>query len=323
MRMPRIKAKRGNPGLYHCMSRIVGGEFLLGDFEKENFVRQMWHLADFCGVSILNFTVMSNHYHQFVEVPGKVSLDDEELIWRVKRYYGSGSQKYSKLCRALQRGGGTAQRHRRLYLRMMGDISTFQKLLKQRFSTWYNHEHKRKGTLWMERFKSVFVDNCPFWRRSVSAYIDLNPVRAGIVDDPKDYRFCGYGAALGGVGRCREGLMALLGMDDWKTTATAYRSFLMGRGSKAVRGKRGFIDRDLLLQTLSDEGKLSMAEMVHLRVRYFSDGLVLGSRAFVEEIFNQYRPHFGKKRKSGARGIKGLSGQDLYVIRDLRCALFS
>ena len=53
-------------------------------------------------------------------------------------------------------------------------------------------------------------------------------------------------------------------------------------------------------------------------MRYFSDGLVLGSELFVEEIFEQYRSHFGEKRKCGARPMKGLADVSLRVIRDLR-----
>lgn len=72
--MPRIKARRGDDGLYHCMSRIVGGDYLLGMREKEYFVRQMWRVADFLGIEVLDYVVMSNHYHQLVQVPGKVEL---------------------------------------------------------------------------------------------------------------------------------------------------------------------------------------------------------------------------------------------------------
>jgi putative transposase len=41
---------------------------------------------------------------------------------------------------------------------------------------------------------------------TMAAYIDLNPVRAGMVRDPKDYRYCGYGEAVGGRGQARKGL---------------------------------------------------------------------------------------------------------------------
>ena len=45
---------------------------------------------------------------------------------------------------------------------------------------------------------------------ATAAYIDLNPVRAGIVDDPKDYRWCSYGEAVAKVKRSREGLQRVM-----------------------------------------------------------------------------------------------------------------
>jgi hypothetical protein len=51
-------------------------------------------------------------------------------------------------------------------------------------------------------------------------------------------------------------------------------------------------------------GGLSPAERVQFLVRYLSDGAELGTRSFVEEIFEKHREQFGLKRKSGARPMK-------------------
>jgi hypothetical protein len=90
----------------------------------------------------------------------------------------------------------------------MGDVSHYMKSLKQRFTQWFNRtrQSRRKGTLWEERFKSVLVEGTVEALSTVAAYIDLNPVRAAIVSDPKDYRWSGYGAAVGGSQRACEGL---------------------------------------------------------------------------------------------------------------------
>ena len=74
----------------------------------------------------------------------------------------------------------------------MGDVSEYIKTVKQRFSVWYNRNNRRYGTLWADRFKSVLVEGKGNPLQTMAAYIDLNPVRAGLVEDPKDYRFCGY-----------------------------------------------------------------------------------------------------------------------------------
>ena len=73
------------------------------------------------------------------------------------------------------------------YLRRFCNLPVFVKELKERFSRWYNKHHNRRGTLWMERFKSVLVEDGEALR-TMAAYTDLNPLRAGMVKDPKDYR---------------------------------------------------------------------------------------------------------------------------------------
>ncbi|MEN8681305.1 MAG: chemotaxis protein CheW, partial [Akkermansiaceae bacterium] len=62
------------------------------------------------------------------------------------------------------------------------DVSLFTKELKERFSRWFNKQNGRRGTLWMDRFQSVFVEG-EAALATMAAYIDLNPVRAGIVGD--------------------------------------------------------------------------------------------------------------------------------------------
>lgn len=300
------------------MSRVVGGQFLLGEFEKEMFVRMMWKLAKFLGLDVLDYVVMSNHYHQLVWVPGVIELSDDELLSRLRAYYGNRSLEVLLFENALREGGEVLENMRMAHLKRMGNISEFEKVLKQRFSSWYNKQKNRQGTLWMERFKSVLVEDSLDARSIMATYIDLNPVRAAMVEDPKNYRHCGYGAAMGGDQRCRRGIMRVMGKDDWEVASSDYRLCLMERGHVHRPGKKGSVRRELLLETLEHEGKLPRSDLLRLRVRYFTDGLVLGSELFVEEVFERYGGHFGEKRKSGARPIRGMPDSPLKVIRDLR-----
>ena len=92
----------------------------------------------------------------------------------------------------------------------MNDISIFIKELKGRFAQWYNRRHRRYGALWAERFKSVLLEGGRAVA-TVAAYIDLNPVRAGLCRDPKDYRYCGYAEALAkGSAAALEGIRIIL-----------------------------------------------------------------------------------------------------------------
>jgi hypothetical protein len=61
-----------------------------------------------------------------------------------------------------------------------------------------------------------------------------------------------------------------------------------------------------------------MHEMLRCRVRYFSDGVALGTEAFVEDVFRRYRGHFGAKRQCGARAMRHADWGELRTLRDLR-----
>ncbi|MFO7725378.1 MAG: transposase [Oceanipulchritudo sp.] len=323
MRIPRIKAPEGEDALYHCTSRIVGGHYLFGVKEKEFFVRLMWRVAEFLSIEILDYVVMSNHFHQLVFVPGRVDLSDAQLLQRLRVYYGERGHHYLRFQKALKKGGHAAELLRNKHIRRMGNISEFEKILKQSFSTWYNRMNDRKGTLWMERFGSVLTEDSLNASTIVASYIDLNPVRARMVTDPANYRHCGYGAAMGGDPRCRRGIMRIMGMDSWKKASEAFRLHLMQRGHVKVPAKSGTISRELLLKTLQTNGSLDPCELLRLRVRYFCEGLALGSKDFVDKVFQQYSSHFGEKRKSGSRPIEALPDSGLCVIRNLRKPLFS
>ena len=76
------------------------------------------------------------------------------------------------------------------YGRRRGNLSEFMKDVKQRIAHYINKQYKRTGTLWDGRFKSPIVERTLEAILAVSTYIDLNSVRAGIVERPEKYRWC-------------------------------------------------------------------------------------------------------------------------------------
>lgn len=208
MRIPRLKPA-DRTAVYHCLSRTVGGQPLLGPAEREQFRRCLWRQAQFCGIQLITYAVLNNHFHLLARVPHRQPPTDRELLQRVSGFYGPKAPLTLRLKSQLHHQGRLTDKERVPLLRRMGDISVFMKELKQGFSRWYNQRHQRYGTLWAERFKSLLVEDQPGVVGTVAAYIDLNAVRAGLVSDPKDYRFCGYAEAVAGGALAREGLMSL------------------------------------------------------------------------------------------------------------------
>jgi hypothetical protein len=206
------------------------------------------------------------------------------------------------------------------------DLSIYLKEVKERFSRWFNKRRGRKGTLWMDRFKSVLVEGKGEPLHTMAAYIDLNPVRAGLVKDPKDYRWCGYAEALSGSRRAQRAMSKVTAMpvDGWESAggAEAYRKLLFSHAVEVQNADQTEVVRrgvavEQAKAVLEAKGKLTSQELVQFRVRYFSDGLVIGGKEFVEGIFGQHREKFGPKRKDGARRIAESAG-GLFALRRLR-----
>lgn len=322
---------------YHVMSRTCGGEIFFDDVEKEALRCVIRRMAEFCGVKVVTYCIMGNHFHLLAELPhrdtwlqrfdglqGEAKLLEHLRILYSRTYVGLLRDELADL---RKRGLEVlAQQKLEAIKKRFCDLSLFVKEVKERFSRWFNKRRGRRGTLWMDRFKSVLVEGKGEALRTMAAYIDLNPVRAGLVKDPKDYRWCGYAEALGGSRRAQRGLCKAIGkpVDGWQSAggAEAYRCILhaSGREVKDAQNEKVVkhgVSVESARAVLAEGGKLSTAELVRLRVRYFSDGLVLGSKAFVEGIFEAQRERFSPKRESGARHIAE-SDAALYSLRQLK-----
>ena len=330
MRVPRIKEE--GEGFYHLMSRVVDRRRVLDDKEKERFRQLMHAAAVFSGVDVLTYSVLDNHFHILTHVPERQSVDDLEFARRLTALYGRNYT--SALCgeiAALRETGedAAAECIKAPYLARMYDISAYMKTVKQRFTQSFNARHKRKGTLWEERFKSVLVEGSEGTLATMATYIDRNAVRAGIVSDPKDYRFCGYGEAVAGNCTARKGLgmvMCSLGAETrWSKSHAQYRRLLYCCGqAKGITPEgtpvtTGFSQAEVD-RVLNADGRLSVQQALQCRVRYFSDGLILGSRSYVDDAFCRYRDRFGVKRRSGARPMREVAWGDLYTARRLQLA---
>ena len=322
MRQPRIKVSPElAEGIYHCFSRTVNGERLFGDLEKETFRKQLWQIADFCGVQVLTYAVMSNHFHIEVRVPKTVPVDDSELLRRFAALYPTPTRyqtaQISVIRKQLADNGPAAVAWRKRMLALMGDVSQYMKLLKQRFTRWFNDLHERFGTLWAERFDSSLVEPVGHARKTVAAYIDLNSVRAGLTHDPLAYRFCGYAEAVGGFEPARAGLMQVTGCSTWLEAQAGYRQWLFGTGTDP-REHRGRTTPEQLAQVMREQGKLPLPVLLRCRVRYFTEGAILGTHAFVNSHLAAYRARTGRLRAK-AKSLPEVTGcSDLAVLRGLR-----
>jgi putative transposase len=88
MRTARIKVRpEEGEAVYHCMTRTVNGQRLFDDRAKEILRKQLWQIADYCGVQILTYAILSNHFHVLLAVPPRAEVSDAELLRRYAILY--------------------------------------------------------------------------------------------------------------------------------------------------------------------------------------------------------------------------------------------
>jgi putative transposase len=247
----RNRGTANSSNTFHVMSRFVKEVEFMDDVEKEGLMLLMQKMAAFLGVDLLTFCVMGNHFHALVEVPERQSWlewqfggkDGEERFLRhLGTFYSRAFMMGLRADLAMDREHGDEKRAQgRLeeFRRRCCDVSVWTKEVKERFSRWMNKRRGRKGTLWMGRFRSKLVLGGNM-RLMTAVYIDLNSVRAEMVAEPKDYRWCGYAQALGGTAKAQEGLCTIMGLrhwvspntERWPSTRTHYRRALYGQGQE-------------------------------------------------------------------------------------------
>ncbi len=353
------KDSADRPVIYHCVTRVVERRLALGQEEKEKLRTFMRMYENFTGCRVLAYCLMCNHVHLLLEVPpmAEGGLSDEDLLKRLRSIcspvlVAEVAKELAEAREKVAAGLGKEVLVKRIHERFtyrMHDLGEFMKALLQRFTWWFNVKHERTGTLWESRFKSVLVED-GVAAKTMAAYIDLNPVRAGMVADPAEYRWSSYGEAMGGGPKgngkkARAGLVRALlahkGIEadarHWAGKVSKdYRMMLLEKGEeqlkevvtaagelevKVVRKglKKSAVDAEMAQLQRSPD--VAMSRMLRCRVRYFTDGAVIGSREFVDEVFKSCRERFGLRRKNGARKLRGSGAAAagmLWSARDLQ-----
>jgi putative transposase len=160
-----------------------------------------------------------------------------------------------------------------------------------------------------------------------SAYIDLNPVRANMVQVPEEYRWSSLGLQVRNPKRAKR-LLTLLSvshMDDWSSPASEimeklqfvkpdslawYRGFVYCLGGIECEGK-ATISKEILDQVISYHGRLGLGNRFRYRVRNISEGVAMGNFDFIAGIQEKFQRKFIRPRSF-------LSGSILYSTRVLR-----
>jgi hypothetical protein len=216
---------------------------------------------------------------------------------------------------------GSFTEGRRPYWReKLSNLSEFVREIKVGFARFYNRCHNRSGHFWGDRFKSVIVDkgetliNC-------LAYIDLNPLRAGIVNRPEDYRWNSLGYHIQ-TNNGDDFLSTDIGLKEFnvkskKERITRYRRYVYEAGAlnQPEKGNAKVIEDKVLEKERCREFELSKTDRFRYRTRYFTDSGIIGLKKFVSTNYQRFKNLFYSKHEKKPKPIKGLDG--IYSLKRL------
>ena len=201
---------------YHCVNRCVRRAFLCGEdhvtgvsyeHRKQWIVDRLKALASVFAIDVCAYAVMSNHYHVVLKVrPLAAQGWDAELVvarWRqlfrgsllVDRYMAGscGTEVEREAAEAM-----IEEWRERLF-----DISWFMRCLNEGIAREANREDGCKGRFWEGRFKSqALLDERALL--ACMAYVDLNPIRAGLAESPEASEFTSVQERLQAFGRAAD-----------------------------------------------------------------------------------------------------------------------
>ena len=183
---------------YHICVRAVRRSFLCGEdrYTGRNFDhRRQWledellRLSEIFAIDISAYSIMSNHYHVILHVDKSRTLhwDAMEVVKRWHRLFKGSTQS-----QAFSRGESVEGADRILldseiakWENRLSDISWFMRVVNEKIARRANAEDGCTGRFWEGRFKSqALLDEKALL--ACMAYVDLNPIRAGMANTPED-----------------------------------------------------------------------------------------------------------------------------------------
>ncbi len=303
-RAPRLIVTSDESVVYHCMSRTALPGFPMEDVEKDYFWNLARHLSKIYFAEMLGITIMDNHFHILCRIHPGSKYSDREIVNRFKLYYGE------------EKTIGKDQIP--FFREKWSKLSEFMKELKQTFTRFYNRRHDRRGYFWSDRFKSLIVEDGETLINCLT-YIDLNPVRAGIVERPEDYRWSSIGYHV--QTNNKENFLSLdfglaeFGVKNEKERLRIYRKFVYETGA-VDKGKGVQISEDILEKEKKKNFELSRVDCFKYRTRYFCDSGIIGTKEFVQANFEKLKDHFLSDKDRPPIPVPGLD--DIFSLKRFR-----
>ena len=191
------------PPWLHCISRCVRRAFLCGEgleHRKRWLENRLRLLTECFAIDIAAYAIMSNHLHVVLQArPHLVQDFSDEQVARAYLAIRSNtdpSDPQTAPDPAVVRRYQEQESLIATWRQRLGSVSWFMKALKEPLARKANAEDDCTGAFWEGRFTSVpLLDQAALV--ACMAYVDLNPLRAGIAQTPEKSPYTSLAARLG------------------------------------------------------------------------------------------------------------------------------
>lgn len=287
-RLPRQIERKG--GWYHLYNRVAGERGFLpfrDPVARREFVRRLlFHVRGSCCL-LAGFVLMSNHYHLVLMMQRFRRLGRRQLEARARHFYG---EKWRR------KTAHWSPQQWEAFNRRLFDLSALMRQFQSEYSRWYNRHNQRRGPLWASRFGSTYLSGSNDVRECLF-YVELNPVRAGLVCKPEQWR---VSSARWRVRGCDQGLLPLprlFPVGDRERAYRVYRQRLLYQGLEPSRAGQASLPEEVYRQ---ERRRGFPRPGTYLqRQGFFSNGVLLGSRERVGRVLEDYwrRGLYRRKRQ--------------------------
>ncbi len=266
---------------YHLHSRVAGhrGEYPLArPAVQRRLVETIEHYASIYFCRVAAFAVMGNHYHLVLRFESPAPVTREELRLRAFLMY-PGKKKREEI-------EAWTEEEWEHYRQRLFDVSELMRNVQASFARWYNRSYDRRGRFWGDRFKSVYLGDL----RAVldcMLYVELNPVRAGLVERPEEWAGSSVYLRELGKGSWLMPLTEVLAHRSEGGALREYRERMYYRGSVPTKEGQAAISAEVLERERT-RGFESRG-MYLKRLGYFVDGLAIGTEDFLREQLAKMR----------------------------------
>lgn len=204
--------------VHHIVSRIAHRVYFLKDEERNDFIEMMRRAAEFCGIKLIGWCIMTNHFHILAYLPERIDVDEDEVLRRLSILKGvaAAADKARQFAEWRCKGEPGERRVREeidKIVSRMYDIGSFMKILKQWFTVEYNRRYSHKGTLWESAYYDRGVEYSESKIAKCLGYIHLNPIRAAAAVRYDEYVWSSYSAFKKGDQIAIDGMKFVYGDD--------------------------------------------------------------------------------------------------------------